>query len=215
MSEVWTSGDVTLYQGDCLEIMPTLADGSVDAVVTDPPYGVGIAAWDKSIPLQSVLDDCLRIATGPVLWFGAAPPPQMATVLAYKPMPDRCVVWHVPFTLSRTAAHGMFYKWHPIWAWRIPHEANGIISGDLISEVWGGRNTWNHPCTKPLKLVSKLVGAWGGDSVLDPFAGSGTTGVACVQTGRKFIGIEIDEGYFEIAKQRIVEAQQQPTLEGI
>ena len=74
-----------------------------------------------------------------------------------------------------------------------------------------------HPCEKPIEMMRHIVLASSRDGgvVLDPFMGSGTTGVACVQTGRRFIGIELDEAYFEIAKQRIIEAQMQPRLEGM
>jgi DNA modification methylase len=75
----------------------------------------------------------------------------------------------------------------------------------------------HHPTQKPVPVLQRLSKMLTADRglVLDPFMGSGTTGVACVQTGRRFIGIEIDEEYFEIAKQRIIEAQMQPTLEGM
>ena len=71
-----------------------------------------------------------------------------------------------------------------------------------------------HPTQKPIELMSKIIQDFTkeGDTILDPFMGSGTTGVACVQTGRNFIGIEIDPTYFAIAERRIKEAQMQPTL---
>lgn len=85
-----------------------------------------------------------------------------------------------------------------------------VISGPIVTQ---GDNT-GHPTTKPLWIMQRLVTTVTkpGDTVLDPFMGSGTTGVACVQTGRNFIGIEIDRGYFEIAQRRIEQAQQQPRL---
>jgi len=73
----------------------------------------------------------------------------------------------------------------------------------------------NHDCEKPVDLITDLLKASSitADTILDPFMGSGTTGVACVQTGRNFIGIEIDEGYFKIAEKRIKDAQQQMRLD--
>lgn len=103
----------------------------------------------------------------------------------------------------------------------------------MVSHLAGGRIRWNpdvkpmpniisvmpgrvraHPNEKPLELITKVVGAHssGGDCILDPFMGSGTTGVAAVQMGRRFIGIEIDEGYFDIACRRIADEIARPRL---
>ena len=180
------------------------------AIVTDPPYGVDIAGWDKELPPQFVLSECLRIADGPVLWFGAASPRRLLDFRLYDPIPDRCVVWHLPFSLSMTAAHGMFYRWHPIWLW-----ANGgklSIERDVIEIPADGHNGWKHPGTKPIKLMVRLVDGIESETILDPFMGSGTTGVACMNLGRKFIGIEIEPKYFDIACRRIEDAQRQQRL---
>jgi len=209
--------EVKLYLGDCLEILPTLADGSVDAVITDPPYGVQAARWDAEIPPQEVLTHCLRISRGPVLWFGAASIRCIAPTMQYDPLPDRMIVWSIPFSLAKTGANGMYFRWHPIWCWNLPPKKNGKkVWKDVIEcNLPGKRDWWFHPGTKPTELMEILVNAWGCDSVFDPFMGSGTTGVACVQTGRNFIGIEIDPDYFAIAEKRIAEAQMQPQLEGL
>jgi hypothetical protein len=200
--------DVTLIQGDCLDILPTL--GKVDAVITDPPYGVNAARWDTEAPYD-VLPSLLILSRGVVLWFGAAP--RLRTdLLSFVASPDRILIWHVTFSLAGTAAHGMYYRYHPIYAWQLPKTQDGV-SQDVISIPQDGHNGWFHPGTKPLDLMVRLVGmTQPGDLVLDPFMGSGTTGVACVRTGRKFIGIEIDPGYFAIAQRRIAEAQLQPRL---
>ena len=206
MKPTWESEGVQLYLGDCLQIMPELAAGSVDAVVTDPQYGVGYATWDV-LPPQRVLDEAFRLASGAVVWFGAAP--AALRFSQYSPPPDRILVWSIPFTLSNTGANGMFFRWHPVMCWRLPKKQD-IVRSDVIECATEGHHAWgSHPATKPERLMRQLVGAFGGPRVLDPFMGSGTTGVACVQTGRKFIGIEIDPGYFEIAKKRISEAQLQ------
>ena len=180
------------------------------AIVTDPPYGVDIAGWDKELPPQFVLSECLRIADGPVLWFGTASPRRLLDFRLYDPIPDRCVVWHLPFSLSMTAAHGMFYRWHPIWLW-----ANGgklSIERDVIEIPADGHNGWKHPGTKPIKLMVRLVDGIESETILDPFMGSGTTGVACANLGRKFIGIEIEPKYFEISCDRIENAQRQARM---
>lgn len=198
--------DITLICGDCLEVLPTLADNSVDAVITDPPYGAGIANWDESAPPQEVLTECLRIASGPVVWFGGRSTEEMFGFGNYAPRPDRLLMWNVKFCLSSAKSDGMYYRWHPIWCWRLP-EKQSIIKRDVIDANTEGHHVWgSHPATKPLTLMTQLVNAFGNDLVLDPFMGSGTTGVVCIKTGRKFIGIEIDETYFKIAQERIAKA---------
>lgn len=191
----------TIWHGDCREVLPGL-DVEADLVLTDPPYGVGIAEWDNDIPPQEILTLCLKKSCGPCLWFGAAPPRCLFSFGRYAPMPDRCIVWHATFSLARTAAHGMFYRWHPIWLW-----ANGgkyKLERDVIECPCDGRNGWNHPGTKPLRLISTLVMA--SDSlgtILDPFMGSGTTLRVAKDLGRYSIGIELEERYCEIAANRL------------
>ncbi len=202
---------VELYLGDCLEILPTLEDASVDSVITDPPYGVQVAGWDKEIPPQQVLTECLRISRGPVIWFGAASVRCIAPTMQYEPIPDRAIIWHLPFSLAKTSANGMYYRWHPIWCWRPPKKQE-VIWKDIVECSQDGHNEWKHPGTKPLKLMLQLVNAFGGKSVLDPFFGSGTTAVACIQTNRDFIGIEISPDYYAIAEKRISDAQLQLPL---
>ena len=209
--------EIQLCLGDCLDILPTLEAGSVDAVITDPPYGVQVAGWDTEIPPQEVLDHCLRISRGPVLWFGAAPVRCIAPTMEYDPKPDRMIVWSIPFGLAKTGAHGMYYRWHPIWCWNLPPKHNGKEPWKDVIEcsLPGKRDWWFHPGTKPDKLMDLLVKAWGGNSVLDAFMGSGTTGVSCIKAGCSFTGIDNDPDSYAIAEKRIAEAQMQPRLEGI
>lgn len=205
---------VTLHLGDCLEVMRGMADGIADAVICDPPYGVNLAKWDSDIPPQEILDECLRVSSGAVVWFGGA-----KTVLdfaRYVPRPDRMLIWHVTFSLGAVQQNGIYYKWHPIWCWRLPKMQHGI-QRDFIKEwesATAQNNGYDHPAKKPEKIMRLLVESFGGNTVLDPFMGSGTTGVACTQTGRNFIGIEIDPAYYEMANRRIEQAQMQmPLLE--
>ncbi len=192
-------GSVTIWHGDCREILPTLA--RVDAVITDPPYGVGIADWDGSVPYDLV-QTFHDMTDGPILWFGASP--MLQTDLASFPIaPQRVIVWHVPFSLSRVAAHGMFYRWHPVYAWQMPKRHAGP-SQDVISIPQDGHNGWFHPGTKPIRLMCLLVGCAPDNGViLDPFMGSGTTLRAAMDLGRRAIGIEIDERYCEVAARRL------------
>ena len=195
MIPTWQSGDVTLYLGDCLEVLPTLAAGSVDAVVTDPPYGMGKAAWDTTIPAWLPLVDALPVAT-------------FCGVVGMRdyPTPDWVGAWVRQGSTQRNGRLRGFNNWEPILFYRIAALSNDVIATPNNHEDTG------HPTTKPVKLLHRLVSLMPAGTILDPFMGSGTTGVACVQTGRKFVGIEIDPGYFEIAKRRIEQAQMQMRL---
>jgi len=206
-----------LHLGDCLEVMKTLPDGCVDAVVTDPPYGVNLAysafedtpeRWGALVPPLVQWADERSL---PCVLFGAAPSQARDLTLFHRP-PDRTLIWSPSFSLSQSRANGIFFRWHPIYCWNLPVKHEGP-SLDILRQSCDGHNWWNHPATKPLPLMKCLVMiAKEGAVILDPLMGSGTTGVACVQTGRNFIGIEIDPGYFAIAKKRIEEAQLQMRL---
>jgi site-specific DNA-methyltransferase (adenine-specific) len=205
---VETIGDATLYLGDCREILPTL--GKVDAVVTDPPYGIAHTwkggfskahgwgkAKDESIkrnewderPLDAEMI-ALLLAAGDqqIIWGGN-----------YFDLPSsRCwLIWNKPernFTLAEAEM-----------AWT--NKDNVIRVFDCARSDTGRE----HPTQKPVALMSWCVEKTTGD-VLDPFMGSGTTGVACVKLGRKFIGIEIEPKYFDIACKRIEAATREPRL---
>jgi len=202
---------VELHLGDCLEVMRSMPDKSVDAVITDPPYGIGIAEWDMSIPVEA-LSEFIRISRGVVVWFGAAKK-IVEQVISFSIPPERVMMWSPSFTMSKDNNNGIFYRYHPIYCWNLPLKSK-TVKWDVFTDHTEVGNWWKHNCTKPVSLMNKLVQLGNeGDTVLDPFMGSGTTGVACVQTGRNFIGIEIDPDYFAIAERRIKEAQAQPRLE--
>jgi len=198
----------TLRNGDCLEYMKSLQTGSIDAVISDPPYGVGIADWDGDMPPQDFLDECLRVARGCIVWFGAAS--MILEFSRYAPRPERMLIWSPKFTLSKVAKDGFAYRYHPIALWRV--EKQDVIAWDVLDDMTEGGNWWKHPATKPVSLMRKLVSAFSQESVLDPFMGSGTTGVAALQLGRSFIGCEIDPKYFAVAEKRIKQAALQPGL---
>ncbi len=203
--------DVKLYLGDCRDVMREIPTGSVDAVVTDPPYGIG-ARWDKPMVGKNGASR---------LWGGGANAWDMATADA-----------DVVTGLSRWPAiiwGGNYYPLPPVRGWLIWDKVQKFSGGDF-EMAWTnlktaprmfrmarcaayGRMNKQHPTQKPLDLMLWCLSFLPeGATVLDPFMGSGTTGVACVQTGRNFIGIEIDPTYFAIAEKRIKEAQMQPTL---
>lgn len=193
---------VDLYLGDCLEVMKTLPDGCVDAVVTDPPY-LG-ADWSFILP------ELERVGGRVVLTPGKL---QAFNWIARK-APAWEYAWEVP-TKSLGGAACLHINFEPVLAYQLPLRPLGtdVLKYTMQTDT-NNPGAAGHPWPKPLGLMKKLVLHWSneGQTVLDPFMGSGTTGVACVQTGRNFIGIEIDPGYFEIAKKRIEEAQLQMRL---
>ncbi len=206
MNEKWTSecGTVTLYCGDCLEILPTLAPGSVDAVVTDPPYGVGIEYGmhnDKMTPDEwqewagKWLPECRRIAAR-VLVTGQGRLPQLARIEPW----NWLLSWWKPAAMGRSPVG--FNEWEPIALYGKGSNAGlpDVIRAPVIPQV----DTGDHPCPKPVEWACGILTRFPNASLIcDPFTGSGTTGVACVRLGRKFIGIELEPKYFAIAKRRI------------
>lgn len=204
-------GNATLYLGDCLEILPTLP--KVDAVVTDPPYGIGEAAgknasrsslaiskdygsdvWDNA----AITDDLMAIVRAAGTWqiiFGGN---------YYALPPSRCwLVWdkengandfadcELAWTNLPMAVRRIRFMWHGML------RANGELRGD-------------HPTQKPIGVMSWCLRLLPDSRiVLDPFMGSGTTGVAAMGLGRSFIGIEREPKYFDIACERIDQAQRQ------
>lgn len=209
-------GNATMYLGDCLEILPTLP--KVDAVITDPPYGIDYVpqygkrkmpdgSWRGPETQMRVIGDKLPFEPAPWLGF-----PQVMLFGAnhfFSHLPDvgRLLVWDkrcgvIP---ERTQSDCEFIWHNQKGAARIfRHMWDGMLrdSESDVSRV--------HPTQKPVELIKWLIAqAKDPESVLDPFMGSGTTGVACMNLGRKFIGIEIEPKYFDIACERIENAQRQ------
>jgi DNA modification methylase len=220
MDRVETIGDCTLYLGDCLEILPTL--GKVDAVVTDPPYGVDLGARDNnnrervayastkdspefvSAVAVPAIDICREKYGRVVLTPGIknlarySTPDHIGAI--YYPAGAGCNVWG-------------FTCWQPILYYgKDPFGGRGSRPDSFQSTEAAEKN--GHPCPKPIGQMRRLVDRCSteGETILDPFMGSGTTGVACVNLDRKFIGIEIEPRYFDIACRRIEEAYKQPRL---
>lgn len=194
----------TVHHLAALSLLRALPDDSVDSVISDPPYGAGIAAWDMDIPPQTILTECLRVSRGPVVWFGAAAPRLMFPFAKYDPQPERILIWHVTFSMIQTAKDGIFYRWHPIYCWNLHTQKS--ISRDIINCPQNGKdNWWHHKGTKPLALMTKLVTAFGGDIILDPFAGSGTTLVAAQKLGKRYIGCDLSREYVDIARKRLAQ----------
>jgi site-specific DNA-methyltransferase (adenine-specific)/modification methylase len=197
-------GDATLYLGDCFEILPTLP--KVDAVITDPPYGIGFAAqpcmyqrragmeakdWDNK-PVDR-LPDLLELGEKQVVWGGNhyALPPSRAWLVWYKP--------DGPQSFSRVEL-----------AWTNLDKLAGFFQWSISAT---NAERVGHPTQKPLAVMRWCIDYAGTpETIFDPFMGSGTTGVACAQLGRKFIGIEIEPKYFDIACRRIEQAYAQGKL---
>jgi len=217
VSRVETIGNATLYLGDCLEILPTL--GKVDAVITDPPYGVSATSnWaGKHGDCRIVGDDSTSLRDLALL----AVEPRQAIVFGSwkqpKPAGTKAVL-----TWDKTERAGMgdlSFPWKPNTE-EIYVIGTGFVSIKREGSVLrftphlpcvGLTMETDHPYQKPEGLMRYLIARTTG-SVLDPFMGSGTTGVACMNLGRKFIGIEIHEPYFNIACERIDNAQRQQRM---
>ena len=199
-------GNATLYLGDCAEILPTL--DKVDAVITDPPYGIEAAKrkahssirdndsweqkdWDNKTPKKELIDLIVEHGNIAFIWGGN--------------------YFHLPPSSG--------------WlVWRKPEAETGFSLAD-VELCWSNKNFAarcktmprrdgnQHPTQKPVDLMKWCIDMAGNpQTIFDPFMGSGTTGVAAVQMGRSFIGIEREKSYFDIACERIEKAQQQTDM---
>ena len=206
-------GAATLYLGDCMEILPTLE--KVDAVITDPPYGINenstkvasrvkLAApkdyghfdWDKKPPSDELIATVLESGAWQALFGGN-----------YFGLPaTSCwLVWDKLNGSNDFADCELAWTNWPKAVRRIAWRWNGMIRQ--------GNEERYHPTQKPLEVMKWAIDLCPkADTVLDPFMGSGTTGVAAIQLGRKFIGIEREPKYFEIACRRIEQAVSQGQL---
>ena len=194
-------GDATLYLGDCLDILPTL--GKVDAILTDPPYGIGInksnrlsvsrgfggQTWDES---PADLSWLVPMGVPSIVWGGNY----------FDLPPTRCVLaW------DKNNAGRDFADFEMAWT-NLDMVARRIVFRPMNMD--GGKV---HPTQKPITVMKWCLDFLpDAETILDPFCGSGSTGVACAKLGRKFIGIELDETYFDIACDRIQKAYDEPDL---
>lgn len=196
-------GNCTLYLGDMLEVMPDLQ--GYDAIVTDPPYGLGKKMQGGTWGAQENNEGFLK-------WDTEARQEWIDHIL-YAEVPS--VIWG-----------GNYYRVPPSRCWLIWNKVNAVPTMADFEMAWTnfdrpakridlpvGRVEFGHPTQKPLALMLfclQFVKA--AQTILDPFTGSGTTGVACVREGKSFIGIEKDPAYFELACRRIEDAYRQPDL---
>jgi len=208
-------GDAELWLGDCREVLPMI--GRVDAVVTDPPYGIGfhyesyddtrenlVALIESVFPRLAALSENIFCLCGP-------------TQIGLYPQPEwvGCITWD---TTGTSGKYG-YNQWTPLLCYGKDLEGfgnvNGVTKSDTLRIHGGGGVGFQrskceqaHPCPKPLKLMELVINRFTkrGGTVMDPFMGSGTTGVACINQGRRFFGIEKEPKYFEISCKRIAHA---------
>jgi len=239
--------DIWLMEGDCLEKMKEIPDGSVDMILADLPYGTTKCKWDVVIPFEPMWEQLKRIikTNGAICLFGCEPFSSHLRLSNLK-MFKYDWIWDKvnKFTGALNSNRmpmldneliSVFYKKQPLYN-------KQLRSGSYTTRHGGNRNTEStnfikplkdcgreilglnpkriiafpshntkgilHPTQKPINILEYLIKTYTheGEVVLDNVMGSGSTGVACVNTSRKFIGIEKDEKYFQIARERIGEA---------
>jgi DNA modification methylase len=220
-----TIGNCRLIQGDCLEVMPLL--GKVDAVVTDPPYGINGGSGTVGKLRAHKHNYASFVDTEENIGLTVIP----AVAMALEKADGRGVVTPGPkcfLSYPKPSAFGSFYQpataalnlWgrassQPIFYYGRPPRLGKDI-GDTTYKIDDARSDGGegHPCPKPLKSMKQLVSLASnvGQTILDPFMGSGTTLVACAKLGRHGIGIEIDPDYFDIACERVRKAYEQPDM---
>ena len=235
---------IDLRCGDCLELMKDIPDGSVNLVLTDPPYGTTACKWDSVIPFEPMWEQLNRIIkpNGAICLFGSEPfssALRMSNIKNFKydwiwdkkntsgflnakkkPLSRHEVIsvfsgqklgnftYNPIMTKGKMRKKGSFHKkssdcyskYGSLVSYNDTYYPTSIL---CVGTVYRNKNV--HPTQKPTDLLEYLIRTYTneGETVLDFTMGSGSTGVACVNTGRNFIGIELDEGYFQIAKERI------------
>lgn len=196
--------DATLYHGDCRELAVELAAG---AVVTDPPYGIDFTQRTTG---EKIVGDDEDFDPSP--WLGR-----------------ECLLWGANHYAHRLPAGGSYHVWLKraveiaapksysdvefVWLSKPKHsKCIRLISDGCIREgkEFGHRRV--HPSQKPIEVMEWCLSFVDADLIVDPYMGSGTTGMACAQMGRAFVGVEIERRYFDIACERIERAYQQQRL---
>ena len=218
-----------LLKGDCLELMKGIPDKSVALVVTDPPYiietsGAGIykkAEYVKELCgmkdgfNEKVLDELCRVMKKINVYFFCSQK-QIIPLLDYFVKKKKCnwniICWHktnpVPACGNKYLTDTEFVLFFREKGVKVYGEFETKFTYYVTPKNIKDKKAFRHPTIKPLNIVQNFIAnsSCEGEVVLDPFMGSGTTGVACVNTNRHFIGIELDEEFYEIAKKRIADA---------
>jgi len=195
-------GDCRLLLGDCLEILPTLG-GGMDAIVTDPPYGIGITKSNRLAVSRGLGGKIWDDAPADLSWLDTERMPAIIWGGNYFDLPPH----RAPLVWDKNNAGRDFADFEMAWT-NLDMVARRFIFRPMNMD--GGKL---HPTQKPIQVMQWCLGFLpDAKTILDPFMGSGTTGVACAKLGRKFVGVEIDEGYFDIACARIAKAYAQPDM---
>lgn len=230
MGDPWkrkeTIGDATLYLGDCLEILPTL--GRVDAIIADPPYNFSTSSSGNKF-------DFFGDAINAAYWFAAVLRAEKSLFDPRGGIIWQFLNWKTIVTIQKAVSDAglkidSLLVWDKCWigpggnvGLRPSYEMVALMAtGEARLPNRGLPDIWRHPVSsvkptghpaeKPLSLLRDLVKETPGEIILDPFLGSGTAGVAAVEYGRRFIGIELDERWFDISCRRIEDAYKQPRL---
>ncbi len=241
---------IKLYKGDCLEVMKTIQDKSIDAIITDPPYGTTACKWDSVIPFEPMWEQLNRIVkpNGSIILFGSQPftsalimsnvnffryewiwektkasAPMLANKMPMRRHENICVFYKkLPTYNPQKIFVGIKDKRKTFTERNINYNGynakittktkkdDGFRHPNTV-QIFNNSNKTNllHPTQKPVALMEYLIKTYTneGERVLDFTMGSGSTGVACKNTNRNFIGIEQDENYFKIAEQRMKETE--------
>jgi DNA modification methylase len=241
---------INLYKGDCLELMKDIPDGSVDAIITDPPYGTTACKWDSVIPFDLMWEQLNRIIkpNGAIVLLASQPFTSALVMsnpkifkyewiwqkshatghLNSKKQPLRqhesvCIFYkkqctYNPQMIDKTyldkrtksgnAEANIYNKFNKVER-QIPITKGYPKTIQYFATPFKGGEGGKHPTQKPVALMEYLIKTYTNknETVLDFTMGSGSTGVACVNTNRNFIGIEMDDNYFKIAEQRIKDQQ--------
>lgn len=193
-----------LHHGDCLEVLPTLPAGSVDAVIADPPYNVKCQyrGYDDNLPPEVYeawcsqwFVECRRVARQVIIFCGHGNLGMWHRI----ERPSGVGCWHKPGNPARGGVF-QFCEWEPFLLYGGTASRSDVIRATITKQ----KDVGDHPCPKPLTLLTELLLRLPkAKIILDPFMGSGTTGEACINTGRHFIGIEKERNYYDIATRRL------------
>ncbi len=215
-------GSCTLYQGSCLDVLPSLT-GSFDSMVTDPPYGIDLKpqrgltkaiegdgraeAQELWASMLSAAVPLLNPNTGHLFWTGWSET-WTKELLAQHFTVKSCVVW-----AKNMWGIGYYTRPQHEFAWYC-HLGKPPLPDEADSDLWQMQKIQApiHSCEKPVPLLQRSIKLAGGDSILDPFMGVGPSAVAAQKMGKRYVGIELDAGYFEIACERVERAFSQPDM---